>query len=41
MLEDNTIYVDKTEQIYKLSQKHSTLTIYPRRFGKSVFITTI
>jgi hypothetical protein len=41
MLEDNIIYLDKTEQIYKLVQKRSTLTIYPRRFGKSVFFTTI
>ena len=41
MLESKTIYVDKTEKIFNLIKKESTLTICPRRFGKSIFLTTI
>ena len=41
MLESKTIYVDRTEKTFNLLKKETTLTICPRRFGKSVFLTTI
>ena len=41
-METDKLYVDKTEQIFNLINKHkAALTIYPRRFGKSIFIDVI
>jgi hypothetical protein len=42
MIERNKIYVDKTKQIYRLLDYYNyTLTICPRRFGKTLFLSTI
>lgn len=39
--EDNFVYVDKTALIYKLAQQHICFLCRPRRFGKSLTISTL
>ena len=37
----NMVYVDKTELIYELAQKDYLFLSRPRRFGKSLLISTL
>ena len=37
----NYIYIDKTEQIYQITQKRKIFISRPRRFGKSLMLNTI
>ncbi len=39
--EDNCVYVDKTEHIYRLIQGYCYFFARPRRFGKSILCSTI
>lgn len=42
LIENNCVYVDKTDQIYAMMQRISPLFISrPRRFGKSLLISTL
>ncbi|MBC7474853.1 MAG: AAA family ATPase, partial [Candidatus Sericytochromatia bacterium] len=45
IIESNCIYVDKTEEIYKLFDNENTKKYYflsrPRRFGKSLLVSTL
>ncbi len=42
MIENDFIYVDQTEKIYRLlTNEFISFTIYPRRFGKSLFLSTV
>ena len=42
ILEQNMLYVDKTELIYKLTQSYSYVFLSrPRRFGKSLLVSTL
>ena len=40
-MEENVIYVDKTDKIFKLLQHEATISLSPRRFGKTLFLSTI
>lgn len=39
--ERNYVYVDKTDLVYKLAQQHVCFLSRPRRFGKSLLISTL
>ena len=39
--EDGFVYVDKTDLIYKLAQQHVCFLCRPRRFGKSLTLSTL
>ena len=42
LIEQDLLYIDKTEQIYNLIQAHSYYFLSrPRRFGKSLLISTL
>ena len=41
LIEDNCIYVDKTELIFKLIQQKYYFLSRPRRFGKSLLVNTL
>lgn len=41
MIEGNYVYVDKTDQIYQLAQEHVCFLSRPRRFGKSLLVSTL
>lgn len=41
IVEDNYIYVDKTDLVYNLAQNHICFLARPRRFGKSLLISTL
>jgi len=41
LIHEQCVYVDKTEQIYKLLQHHYYFLSRPRRFGKSLLLNTI
>ncbi|ADR19315.1 ATP-binding protein [Calditerrivibrio nitroreducens] len=42
IIEDNYIYIDKTEDAYKLTQEYKYVFLSrPRRFGKSLFLDTL
>ncbi len=42
IIEENMLYVDKTELIYKLTQSYSYVFLSrPRRFGKSLLVSTL
>ena len=39
---DNCVYIDKTELIYRLVKTHTTYFLSrPRRFGKSLLVSTL
>ena len=39
---DNCVYIDKTELIYRLVNTHTTYFLSrPRRFGKSLLVSTL
>jgi len=40
LIEENKVYVDKTEYIYKLIENDYYFLSRPRRFGKSLLIST-
>ena len=37
----NYVYVDKTDLVYRLAQEHVCFLSRPRRFGKSLLISTL
>ena len=41
IIEENMVYVDKTDLVYNLAQKHVCFLCRPRRFGKSLLISTL
>ncbi len=41
IIEDGYVYVDKTDLVYELAQEHVCLLSRPRRFGKSLLISTL
>jgi hypothetical protein len=42
IIEQNLVYVDKTEFIYKMTQKYTGYFLTrPRRFGKSILLSTM
>ena len=41
LVEDGFVYVDKTDLVYELSQKRVCFLCRPRRFGKSLLISTL
>ena len=41
LIEENMVYVDKTDLVYDLAQKHVCFLCRPRRFGKSLLISTL
>jgi len=41
IIEDNGYYVDKTEYIRKLEKYRCPVFLRPRRFGKSLWCTTL
>ena len=41
IIDDNYVYVDKTELVYKLVQNKSIFLSRPRRFGKSLLCSTL
>ena len=41
IIEENMVYVDKTDLVYDLAQKHVCFLCRPRRFGKSLLISTL
>ena len=41
IIKDNYVYVDKTDLIYDLVQEHVCFLSRPRRFGKSLLISTL
>ena len=41
MIEGNYVYVDKTDLIYSLAKQHVCFLSRPRRFGKSLLISTL
>ena len=41
IIEDGMVYVDKTDLVYQLAQKNITFFCRPRRFGKSLLISTL
>lgn len=41
MIEGNYVYVDKTDLVYRLAQEHVCFLSRPRRFGKSLLISTL
>ena len=41
IIKDKYVYVDKTDLVYELAQKHVCFLSRPRRFGKSLLISTL
>ena len=41
IIEEGMVYVDKTDLVYNLAQKHICFLCRPRRFGKSLLISTL
>ena len=41
IIEEGMVYVDKTDLVYKLAQKNICFFCRPRRFGKSLLISTL
>ena len=41
IVEEGMVYVDKTPLVYDLAQKHICFLCRPRRFGKSLLISTL
>ena len=41
MINQNYVYVDKTDLVYSLAQSHICFLSRPRRFGKSLLISTL
>ncbi|MBZ4644258.1 MAG: AAA-ATPase, partial [Deferribacteraceae bacterium] len=42
IIEGNYVYIDKTEEAYKLIQEYKYVFLSrPRRFGKSLFLDTL
>ena len=41
IIKDNYVYVDKTDLVYDLVQEHVCFLSRPRRFGKSLLISTL
>jgi len=41
LIEYDMVYVDKTDLVYQLAQKHVCFFCRPRRFGKSLLISTL
>ena len=41
IIDRNYLYVDKTDLVYELAQKNVCLLSRPRRFGKSLLISTL
>lgn len=41
IIEDGFVYVDKTDLVYELSKLHVCFLSRPRRFGKSLLISTL
>ncbi|MCQ2307981.1 MAG: ATP-binding protein [Bacteroidales bacterium] len=41
IIENGMVYVDKTDLVYNLAQKHVCFLCRPRRFGKSLLISTL
>ncbi|MCQ2318227.1 MAG: ATP-binding protein [Bacteroidales bacterium] len=41
IIEEGMVYVDKTDLVYNLAQKHVCFLCRPRRFGKSLLISTL
>ena len=41
IIEENYVYVDKTDLVYSLAQEHVCFLSRPRRFGKSLLISTL
>ncbi|MCQ2308913.1 MAG: ATP-binding protein [Bacteroidales bacterium] len=41
IIEEGMVYVDKTDLVYDLAQKHVCFLCRPRRFGKSLLISTL
>ena len=40
-MEKNIIYVDKSEKIFKILDLDAAILLSPRRFGKTIFLSTI
>ena len=41
LIEEGMVYVDKTDLVYQLAQKRICFFCRPRRFGKSLLISTL
>ena len=41
IIEEGMVYVDKTALVYSLAQKNICFLCRPRRFGKSLLISTL
>lgn len=41
IIKDGYVYVDKTDLLYNLVQGHIYLLSRPRRFGKSLLVSTL
>lgn len=41
IIKENRVYVDKTDLVYDLAQKHICFLSRPRRFGKSLLLSTL
>ena len=41
IINGNYVYVDKTDLVYRLAQEHVCFLSRPRRFGKSLLISTL
>ena len=41
MIQDGYVYVDKTRLVYELAQEHICFLSRPRRFGKSLLVSTL
>jgi len=41
LIEDGMVYVDKTDLVYQLAQKNICFLCRPRRFGKSLLLSTL
>ena len=41
IIKDNYVYVDKTDLVYDLVQEHVCFLSRPRRFGKTLWMTTL
>ena len=41
IIEEGMVYVDKTDLVYQLAQKHVCFLCRPRRFGKSLLLSTL
>lgn len=41
IINGNYVYVDKTDLVYSLAQEHVCFLSRPRRFGKSLLISTL